>query len=49
LQAGEAGGLAKFPLAGEPGVEITRGPGRKIHQLLCEVKPRIEVEQSTEV
>jgi hypothetical protein len=32
LQGGEAGAVAEFPLLGEPGVKITPGPGRKMHQ-----------------
>jgi hypothetical protein len=39
--------LAKFPLVGEPGVEIPHGPGRKVDQQLREVKLRIDFVAAT--
>jgi len=47
LKGSEAGGLAEFPLAGEPGVEIARGPGRKTHPQLREVKLRVDFVAAT--
>ena len=43
MEVGEAGGVAEFPLVGQPGVEVALWPSGEVHQQLREVKLRIDV------
>jgi len=43
IQVGEAGGVAEFPLVGEPGVEVVDGPRGQVHQQLGEIKLWIDL------
>jgi hypothetical protein len=43
LKVGEPGGVAEFPLVGEPGIEVALGPGGEVHQQLRQVELWIKV------
>ena len=43
IKVGEPGGVAEFPLIGEPGIKVALGPGGEVHEQLREVKLRIKV------
>ena len=43
IQVGEAGGVAEFPLVGEPSIEIAYRPRGQVHQQLREIELRIDL------
>ena len=43
VEGGQAGGVAEFPLVGEPVVEVAGGPSGEVHEELGEVELRIDI------